>query len=59
MIGPAAAVRLPAGGPNWLGSPQHVVAGAALAFVVFVVAQRFAAPWWIAALLAVTITSTA
>ena len=54
-----AAIRLPSSGPNWLGSPQHVVAGAALALVIVLLAHRFGAPLWLAVALAIAITSTA
>jgi hypothetical protein len=48
-----------AAGPNWLGSPQHFVAGAVLALVVVLIASRWNAPWWLAAILAVGITCIA
>ena len=46
-------------GPNWLGSPQHFVAGAVLAFVIVLIAYRWKAPWWLAATLAMGITCIA
>ena len=46
-------------GPNWLGSPQHLAAGAVLAFVVALVAGRRKAPRWFAAIVAVGLTCTA
>jgi hypothetical protein len=54
-----AAVRLPSGGPNWFGSPQHVVGGAALAFVFVFGAKRLGVPVWLALTLAIALTSTA
>jgi hypothetical protein len=42
--------------PDWLGSPQHVVAGALLAAAIVVLAPRFSIQnGWIAAALAVGI----
>jgi len=54
-----AAARLPSGGPDWFGSPQHVVAGAALAFILVFVAERLGAPVWLALALAIALTSMA
>jgi hypothetical protein len=48
-----------AAGPNWLGSPQHFVAGAVIAFVVVLIASRWKAPWWLAAIVAVGVTCVA
>jgi len=48
-----------AAGPNWLGSPQHFAAGAVLALAVTLVAVRWKAPWWLAAIVAVGITCAA
>jgi hypothetical protein len=45
--------------PNWLGSPQHVVGGAALALAVALVARRLGASSWVAITIAIGITSTA
>ena len=45
-----------AAGPNWLGSPQHFVAGAVLAFAIVLVAVRWKASWWLAATVAVGVT---
>ncbi len=48
-------------GPNWLGSPQHVVVGAILAAVVYGLARskRLRLPEWAALAVAVGIVSTA
>jgi hypothetical protein len=48
-------------GPNWLGSPQHVVVGAILAFLVFAAARsrRLRLPDWAAFLVAVGVVSAA
>ena len=48
-----------AAGPNWLGSPQHFVAGAVLAFVIVLIAFRWRARWWLAAIIAVGLTCVA
>lgn len=48
-----------AAGPDWLGSPQHFVAGAVLAFVIVLIASRWKAPWWLAATIAVGLTCVA
>lgn len=46
--------------PDWLGSPQHFVAGAALAATAGVIAQRrLRLSWWWAAAAAVTVTMAA
>jgi len=52
---------LAAGGPDWLGSPQHVVVGAILAFVVYLAARswRLRLPEWAAFVLAVGVVSAA
>lgn len=52
-------MTLLAAGPNWLGSPQHVVGGLALALVVAFVARRFEVHPWVAIALGIGITSTA
>ena len=46
-------------GPDWLGSPQHVVGGFVLAVAVTWVARRWIAQWWLVALLAVGVTAAA
>lgn len=48
-------------GPNWLGSPQHVVVGALAAVVVFFAARIrwLALPEWLAFVLAVSLVCTA
>ena len=48
-------------GPNWLGSPQHLVVGAVAAAVVFAAARSkwIGLPEWVALLLAVSLVSTA
>jgi hypothetical protein len=46
-------------GPDWLGSPQHFAAGAILAFVVVLVAMRYGAQWWLAAIVGVGVTCAA
>jgi hypothetical protein len=48
-------------GPNWLGSPQHVVVGAILAVVVYGLArwQRLRLPEWETFAIAVGVVSTA
>jgi hypothetical protein len=52
---------LAAGGPNWLGSPQHVAVGALLAFLVCLGARsrRLGLPEWTAFVLAVGVVSAA
>jgi hypothetical protein len=52
---------LAAGGPNWLGSPQHVVVGAIFAFLVYLGARsrRLRLPQWAAFVVAVGIVSAA
>jgi hypothetical protein len=52
---------LAAGGPNWLGSPQHVVVGAILAFLFYFAARsrRLRLPEWVAFVLAVGVVSAA
>ena len=52
---------LAAAGPNWLGSPEHVVVGAILAFAVFAAAhsRRFRVPVWPAFIVAVGVVSAA
>jgi hypothetical protein len=45
--------------PDWLGNPQHVVAGAVLAFVVAQVARAWLRPWWARATIAVGAAATA
>jgi hypothetical protein len=49
----------PAMGPDWLGNPQHVVAGAVLAFVVAQVTRAWVRPWWGRATVAVGAATTA
>jgi Prokaryotic diacylglycerol kinase len=48
-------------GPNWLGSPQHVVVGAILALVVYGLARwrRLGLPEWAAFVIAVGVVSIA
>jgi len=48
-------------GPNWLGSPQHVIVGAIAALVVFFVARSrwLVVPEWLAVVLAVSLVCTA
>jgi multisubunit Na+/H+ antiporter MnhE subunit len=47
-------------GPNWLGSPQHVVVGALLALgVSLVVRRRLGLPEWVAFALAIGAVSAA
>ena len=46
-------------GPNWLGSPQHVVAGALLALAVVVLARLLGIRGWVAVGLAVGAASAA
>ena len=48
-----------AGGPNWLGSPQHVAAGAVLALGLTLVAVRWNAPLWLAAVISIGAASAA
>jgi hypothetical protein len=45
--------------PNWLGSPQHVVAGLALALLVVVGARLFGVSVWLAVALGIGVASTA
>src|SRR6478609_3924369 len=52
-------MSLTAGGPNWLGSPQHVIAGFVLAAVVVGLARHFGLPIWLAVVVAIGVTSTA
>jgi hypothetical protein len=49
----------PAMSPDWLGNPQHVVAGAVLAFVVAQVGRAWLRPWWARAAIAVGAAATA
>jgi hypothetical protein len=57
---PYARCVLFADGPNWLGSPQHLVVGVVAAVVVYVGARRWLSlPWWLALALAVSLVSTA
>jgi hypothetical protein len=46
-------------GPDWLGNPQHVVAGAVLAFVVAQATRAWVRPWWGRATVAVGAATTA
>jgi hypothetical protein len=48
-----------AGGPDWLGSPQHVVAGAAIGIVVVVACRLLGLGSLLSVLLAIGATSTA
>jgi hypothetical protein len=50
-----------AAGPNWLGSPQHVVVGFLAAIAAYAVARSrwFRLPVWLAFVLAVSLVSTA
>ncbi len=50
---------LVAPGPDWLGSPQHFAAGAILALAIVLLATRFGSRWWLAAIVAVGVTSAA
>ena len=50
---------LVAGGPHWLGSPQHVVGGLGLAAVVVIVARLLGVSPWLAIALAIGVTCTA
>jgi VanZ family protein len=52
-------VTLLSAGPNWLGSPQHVVGGVALALVVAFVARQLGVHPWVAITLGIGVTSTA
>jgi hypothetical protein len=45
--------------PNWLGSPQHVVGGVALALAVVVTARRLGVSVWLAVALGIGAASTA
>lgn len=45
--------------PDWLGNPQHVAAGAVLAFVVAQVTRAWLRPWWARASVAVGAAATA
>jgi hypothetical protein len=45
--------------PDWLGNPQHVVAGAVLAFVVAQLTRAWLRPWWARAAMAVGAAATA
>src|SRR4051794_15895778 len=46
-------------GPDWLGSPQHVIGGAGLALAVVVVSRWFGARAWLAGAVAIGAGSTA
>jgi hypothetical protein len=48
-----------ASGPNWLGSPQHVVAGVAIGIVVVVACRLLGVNSLLAVLLAIGAASTA
>ena len=50
---------LVASGPNWLGSPQHVAAGFALALVIIIAARFFGISTPLSLALAIGATSTA
>jgi hypothetical protein len=43
--------------PDWLGSPQHLVAGILLAFVAARIARRWISQWWLIFVFAVAITA--
>jgi hypothetical protein len=45
--------------PDWLGNPQHVIAGAVLAFAVAHVARRWIPAWWARVGVAVGVTLAA
>ena len=46
--------------PDWLGSPQHLVAGAVLSLTVCVIfRRRVARMWWVAAGAAIVVTMAA
>ena len=45
--------------PDWLGNPQHVVAGAVLAFAVAHMTRRSIPQWWARVATAVGVTLTA
>jgi hypothetical protein len=49
----------PAMSPDWFGNPQHVVAGAVLAFVVAQMTRPWVRPWWARAAVAVGAAATA
>jgi hypothetical protein len=48
-----------AAGPNWLGSPQHVIAGFALALAIVIAARLVGVSAPLAVALAIGVTSTA
>jgi hypothetical protein len=50
---------LAANGPDWLGSPQHVIAGIALATAVVAAARLCGLRTWLAVVLALGATCTA
>jgi hypothetical protein len=52
-------MALVAEGPNWLGSPQHVIAGLVLAALVAGAARFFGVSTWLATALAIGAASTA
>jgi uncharacterized membrane protein YjdF len=45
--------------PDWLGSPQHFIAGLALSVAIVWVVGRRGWPWWVVAALGVGVTMTA
>jgi hypothetical protein len=49
----------PAMSPDWLGNPQHVLAGAVLAFVVAQLTRAWLRPWWARAAVAIGAAATA
>jgi hypothetical protein len=49
----------PAMSPDWLGNPQHVIAGAVLAFVVAQMTRPWVRPWWARAAVAIGAAATA
>ncbi|MGN6188109.1 MAG: hypothetical protein ACTHOE_04370 [Conexibacter sp.] len=45
--------------PDWLGSPQHVVAGAVLAAAALLFVRRWVRAWWLALAFALGVVSLA
>jgi hypothetical protein len=45
--------------PDWLGSPQHFVAGLVLVLVVSRIARLWVTQWWLIAIVAIGVTATA
>jgi hypothetical protein len=50
---------MPAMRPDWLGSPQHLVGGLLLAFIMARAGRRWITEPWLIAVLAVGVTATA